>query len=224
MLLVSEGRGQEEARQYFFTKYLVPLALTYWYQKDDRGAGDMCRVWIAATLGGAEPIIQFGQSRIDGKVRVALQDQALTALKREVFRACPPSLWAEKGASLGEAVHSAFKDCFPDSTVIAENIFGCPLVASMAVKSDRNSESVELTVLVKTKNSVKNNEALLNQADSLNSPMLIRPSEKYGKMYNVITGNWVGVCDRTDPEKCTQCAVIYSSPSAENVYNDPDFR
>jgi hypothetical protein len=84
--------------------------------------------------------------------------------------------------------------------------------------------SAKLTVLVKTTDRVKNSNALYNQGDRLNAKLMIQTSIKYRKMYNVITGEWAGVCDPDDKEMCDHCKIIYASPAAKNAYDDPEFK
>lgn len=223
MMLIAQGRSPQEARKYFFTKYALPIALTHWYQQEGAAAaGDRCNIRIAPVPNGVRPIVLFESARHSLNLRLdaALVDDRTAAIKEQIFKICPPTLWNELGYSLEAAMYAAFGECLPETRPTTETLSSCPVVASISKKQD----GVELTVLVKTRTTVRDASCLLNQADDLNSPLLIKVSEKYRKMYNTITGKWNGICAREDPDVCEPCRAIYASPAAENVYNDPDFR
>jgi hypothetical protein len=85
-------------------------------------------------------------------------------------------------------------------------------------------DSITLNVLVKTRDRVRSEVSLTNQGEKKNAVLMIKKSQKYSKMYNVITGLWHGLCVRGAADACEQCLAIFASPAAENAYDDPDLR
>lgn len=233
MLAIASTGAVAEARKYFITKYVVPLTLTRWYQQDNaEGAvagGKTCCVRLLPDGAGLVPHLAFETAAASSLWRV--NDAVLTVheqmgqLLRSVFKACPPDLWTKHGSSLSEALVSAFGECLPTlwSEMPKDTLAQVPMIASLQRSSHTSGESVTLNILVKTRQSVKSQELLLNQAESRSSPLVVRPSKKYKKTFNMLSGQWIGTCERDDPEICDQCKAIYASPAANNVYDDPQF-
>jgi hypothetical protein len=229
MLLIARTQSAALARKYFLTKYAVPVVLTAWYQMEESDRAvhrNICCVRLLPTPRGLHPHLSFeqvsGRSVADGVLSMAAFNETHAA----VFRACPPNLWAGPEASLDAALMAAFEECLPErwSVTDSDTLDRVPLIASIQrTQNPQGGESVTLNVLVKTRNNVRNEEFLLNQAEHKEHPQLVRSSKKYQKMYNVLTGKWIGICYRDDPDMCDKCRVIFASPAAENAYSDPDF-
>lgn len=230
MIMISRGRSAAEARKYFITKYVVPLVLTTWFQRDEDShtvANRTCCVRLLPSGAGLTPHLSFENSAasfskvINDEVQRSQNDPMLN----HVFKACPPNLWNEAGASLSEALMSAFAESLPLQwpSEQKEYLRDTPLIASMQRFPVTGGDEVTLNVMVKTRQTVKTDGALLNQAESNASPLVVRASKKYTKTYNMLSGEWVGVCDRDDPDKCDLCKAIFASPAANNVYDDPQF-
>jgi len=228
MSRISAVESRSAGRKYFITKYVIPLALSAWYQKSDTEVrlNHNCIVHIIRVMDNFMVHLSFGEARQvqSTSVTAAVAYTALDGIAEQVFNVCPPDLWkGPSRASLGNALAVAFEECFPEQLAATpQTLADCPVVAGLLRKDDGETSAVEVNVMVKTRGSVKDQSLLLNQADREDSILCTKPSKKYKKMYNVITGAWIGNCDRNDPEICDQCKAIYSSPAANNAYDDPD--
>lgn len=221
------AESKQSARKYFFTKYFVPIAATVWFQQESSQAhSTKCNLHLLPRNGpNLMTYIAFEPANTtqSGSVRSASQDNSLNAVKKSIFG----SSWSDDDPAMSNALMDAFDECLPErwheSLDSSSQILKCPLIAA-ATRIDSAEKPIKLHVLVKTKTNVRSEAALLNQGDSLDSNLMLKNSKKYRKLYNVITGNWVMVCDKNNPESiCEECRVIYASPARDNVYDDPNF-
>jgi hypothetical protein len=227
MILIA-NTSKSAARKYFVTKYIIPLVMTIWYQRENIDHAQ-CVVRLIPHSSGFVPHFAFeAPSYSMGKSAANLANDALLLPELpSVFKACPPSAWGSEAPALQQAIKNAFDECFPPDFVSPPQatLGQFPLICSLERHTSATGMVVTLHNMIKTRQSVRDPSALLLQAEKKTSPLIMRSSKKYRKMYNTITGDWHGVCNRNDPpeEICAECAVIYASLAANNAYDDPEF-
>jgi len=116
-------------------------------------------------------------------------------------------------ALIDKAMLHAFQDCLPHEDITYYDISQLPAVAAFS----RIDGEFKLTVVVKLKDRVAGADLLTNQDITRTSLVRLSSDHDY-RPYNVLTGEWLGLCDPASKTLCESCRKIYNSPEAENAY------
>lgn len=204
----------EEARKYFLTNLFVPVAYSKW----ENHGGNCVLLHIGRNAHNEYfPILSVITMREDTPPAIPLLYVNEIAPQND-FEQLYRVLGQEFDLTeFSKAIERLFKDCFSADTAVNWELWCFPLVASL----ERNGVDNEfrLNVLVKTKESVKRDHLLSEQVAARGQSF--RLSEKYGRYYNCLTGEWDGLCP-PNKSQCKRCAVIRESAACDNAYDDPE--
>src|SRR3990167_2443001 len=216
----------EEARQYFILNFFVPVAYEMISGADEKafvilllaGGGDgEARPWA--------PVFEM----INGDVRhyasqgnpvpAAAPYQSDQTYVRHYERICGEPL---DYALQSRAMTHAFAGTVARRKAFARYDTECGVLASLdgfagSLGPRRFKLSVVTKLAGRTGTGFESNTLLDDRAACRAAARGI--SAKFAsRVYNRLTGEWIGLCNPADPNCCPTCKEIFASPEADNVY------
>lgn len=200
----------ENARKYLITRVFLPLAITVAGQNS---AGVHVYMHLSKNSDGwIVPEFTFVHDDSD------VSDNSISNSRDSIH---PEKLELVFGPQsvrnlLAKACTYAFDECTPTDFSLATTSTKLGSLPLVAVVFGREAQLV-LNPVVKTRSRVRHESALLNQATCIDDLRAVEYSKKYGKLYNVLTGEWIKVCGG-----CSECAAITDKGVLSNAYLDPE--
>lgn len=200
----------EQARKHFITQFFVPVAYNKW---ESMNGAAYALLHLAYVGDYYLPVISFVnvQNGFLGELPNPLMILGTGSLYDAVDRQTQMRTFGRD--LLIDEISKCLKHAFADSLPTEKTQFNdsCPLLASIKAKPNNK---YELNVITKKRSS---NAGFLNQA--VDRKTTAKRSTKYGRDYNILTGEWLNLCDAEDP--CPSCVVIGGSKAKNNFYDDP---
>jgi len=208
----------EEKRKYFILRYFVPVAISQWQNSFTRNTWATLHIMKSPDIDFYFPFISYcneQNKRLNQSTSSIWYDE-----NQYVSEQFTSSVGAPNGRELSRQLQLAFNDCFDRDNINAHSKLSAPLIATIFREESSATCKLMLNIVVKTRATVRVDSALSNQAHARHSHDLLGVSEKYKRVYNKLTGEWLGIC----PENydCADCATLRGSIAKDNAFDDKE--